>query len=171
MTEPTEAALGAFVARNLGDLAALGGLPEGQALDRVAAELGADPGRMARWFLGDPPEEAFWCPAVGIDGFDDTIKVWFRDGVVVKLTGEWPELAPADAEPLGPPDLRLDHRTDAPTVDGDEQVWADLGIALTFNRLGSTIVGLSAFVPTTPEEYRVRLADVREYREAPAPDG
>ena len=67
MTDPTEAALSAFVARNLDELAALGGLPEGLALDRVAAELGADPDRTARWFLGDPPEEAFWCPAVGIE--------------------------------------------------------------------------------------------------------
>jgi hypothetical protein len=165
-----EPALRAFLARDLGAVTAAGGLPEGLSLEQVAATLGADPGRTVRWFLGSPPEEAFWCPAVGVDGFDDTVKIWFRRGIVVKLTGEWPDLATATLAPLGPPDLELDHRMDTLVVESGEKVWADRGLGVTLNRSGTMVVELSTFTATTAEEYRRQLAGVSEYRESPAPE-
>lgn len=170
MIQPQEPALRAFVDRDLTALAALGGLPTNLALAQVADQLGADPTATVRWFLGSESREAFWCPAFDIDGFDDTVRIWFSDGVVVKLEGEWPELAPADLQVLGPPDLRLDHRVDVLVVEGGDHVWAGAGIAVKLNRSGSTVVGLTAFPATSPQEYRERLADVGEYREMPLPD-
>jgi hypothetical protein len=161
--------LSAYSRRDFGKLRSLGGLPEGLAPAEVAAALGADPEAYVRWFLGDPPEEAFWCPAT-VDGYDGAVKIWFRDGVVVKLEGEWPELSPAEAEVLGPPEMRLDYQLDVMVVPGGEQVWASLGLALKLNSEGSLAVGLSAFPPTTPSGYREALQTFHEYRESPLPE-
>ena len=168
MIDPTNPALRAFLARDLAALAAVGGLPSGLALEDVAAELGADPAAFGRFFLGDPAQETFWCPVVGVDGFDNTIKIWFRDGVVVKLEGEWPEMAPDSFATLGPPELELDHRMDVTMVQGGERVWPSKGIALKVNRAGSMAVALATFPPTTAAGYRASLKDVDEYRESPA---
>ena len=130
--------------------------------------LGADPEAFGRFFLGDPPRETFWCPAVGVEGFDDTVKIWFRDGIVVKLEGEWPEMALEAVAALGPPELELDHRMDVTLVQGGEQVWPSKGIALKVNRAGSMAVALATFPPTTADGYRESLKDVDEYRESPA---
>jgi|SRR6478609_8583375 len=170
MIEVEDAALRAFLARDVGALAAAGGLPHGLPLDEVASALGADPTAFGRFFLGEPARETFWCPAVGVSGFDDTIKIWFRDGIVVKLEGEWPELAPATAaDALGPADLLLDHRTATQMVPGGQHVWPSKGIALTVNRAGTLIVALSTFPPTTPDGYQESVKPVDEFRESPAP--
>jgi hypothetical protein len=168
MTDPTKAALRAFLARDLAGLAAVGGLPSGLALNDVAAELGADPSAFGRFFLGDPAQETFWCPVVGVEGFDNTIKIWFRDGIVVKLEGEWPEIAPDAITTLGAPELELDHRMDVTLVQGGERVWPSKGIALKVNRAGSMAVALATFPPITADGYRASLKDVDEYRESPA---
>ena len=161
-------ALQAYLARDLAALASIGGLPDALSLPDVAAAIGADPEAYGRSFLGDPPRETFWCPAVGVKGFDDTVKIWFRDGIVVKLDGEWPEMAPDAAAALGPPELLLSHRMDVLVVDGGEQVWPSKGIALKVNRAGTLAVRLSAFPPTTADGYRQSLRDVDDYRESPA---
>jgi hypothetical protein len=171
MIDPVNPALRAFLARDLAALASLGGLPPGLPLGDVAAVLGADPGAYGRWFLGDPARETFWCPATGVDAFDDTVKIWFRDGTVVKLEGEWPELDPDSAAALGPPELQLDHHMDVLLVKDGEQVWPGKGIALKLNRSGTRVVGLSTFPPTTADGYREALKDVDEYRESPASGG
>jgi hypothetical protein len=88
---------------------------------------------------------------------------------VVRLEGEWPELAPAAADELGPPELRLDHRIDVTVVEGGEHIWASRGIALKLNRSGTLAVGLSTFPPTTPAKYREDLQDADEYRESSPP--
>ena len=149
MITPSTPALRAFVARDLAELATVGGLPPGLAVDDVAAELGADPAAFGRFFLGDPAQETFWCPVLGVEGFDNTIKIWFRDNKVVKLDGEWPELAPGAAAVLGEPELELDHRLDVTVVERGEKVWPSKGIALRMNRSGSLVVSISMFPPTT----------------------
>jgi hypothetical protein len=161
--------LGAFLGRNLAELAAVGALPAGLPLVDVAAALDADPEAFGRFYLGDPAQEAFWCPAVGVEGFDDTIKIWFRDGIVVKLDGEWPELAPEAIAVLGAAELQLDHRMDVLLVEGGEHVWPSKGIAVKLNRQGTLVVGLSTFQPTTADGYRTNLKTVEEYRESPSP--
>lgn len=160
--------LSAFLGRDLAELASAGALPSGLPLGEVATALDADPEAVGRWFLGDPARETFWCPAVKVDGFDDTIKIWFRDGTVVKLEGEWPELDPEQADRLGPPDLHLDHQIDVKVVKGGEHVWATKGIAIKLNPSGKLVVGLSTFPPTTADGYRATLRNVDEYRESPA---
>jgi hypothetical protein len=169
MIEKNSGWLRAFLDRDLAELAAIGALPAGLPLGEVAAALGADPDAFGRWFLGDPAREAFWCPAIDIDGFDDTIKIWFRDGIVLKLEGEWPELDPDRAGVLGAPELRLDHQLDVLVVQGGEQVWPSKGISLKLNDSQSLVVGLSTFPPTTADGYRETLRNVEEYRESLSP--
>ena len=168
MIDPAKPALRAFLARDLAGLAAIGGLPSGLSLTDVAAELGGDPSAFGRFFLGDPAQETFWCPVVGVEGFDNTVKIWFRDGNVVKLEGEWPEIAPDSFATLGPPELELDHRMDVTLVPGGERVWPSKGIAVKVNRAGSMAVALATFPPTTADGYRENLKTVEEYRESPA---
>jgi hypothetical protein len=138
-------------------------------LGKVAAALGADPETYVRWFLGDPPREAFWCPAT-IDGYD-RVKIWFRGDVVLKLEGEWPELSPGAAEALGPPDTRLDYRLDTMVVPRGEHVWASLGIALKLDSGGNLATGLSGFPPTTVTEYGETLREADDYRESRLGEG
>lgn len=159
--------LSAYTRRDLSEWVALGGLPQGMSLEQVAAALGADPETYVRWFLGDPPREAFWCPAT-VHGYD-RVKIWFREGIVLKLEGEWPELAPGAAAALGPPDTRLDYRLDTMVVPGGEQVWPTRGIALKLDSEGNLGVGLTGFSPTTLTEYRETLRDDDDYRESPPP--
>ncbi len=161
--------LSAYASRDLGKLASLRGLPEALRLAEVATALGADPDVYVRWFLGDPPQEAFWCHA-SVDGYDGQVKIWFRDGAVVKLEGEWPDLLPESADVLGPPEMSLDYQLDVMVVPGGERVWASLGVALKLNSEGSLAVGLSAFPLTTPDGYRETLQTFYEYRESPLPE-
>jgi len=161
--------LRAFLDRDLAELAAAGALPAGLPLSEVAGALGADPDACGRWFLGEPARETFWCPAMGVEGFDDTIRIWFRDGIVVRLDGEWPELDPAAIAVLGAPELQLDHQQDVLLVVGGEHVWPSKGIAIKVNDSGRLIVGLSTFSPTTADGYRESLKGVDEYRESLSP--
>jgi len=156
--------LRAFADRDLAALVASGGLPAGVPVGEVASTWGADPGVFLRHFLGDPPRETFWSPAV-VEGFR-RVKMWFRDGVVVKLEGEWPTLDPAVADTLGEPSLELDHRIDVATVPGGELVWPGRGLALKLNRSRSLVVALSFFAATTPDEYRRTLRNFDDYRES-----
>jgi hypothetical protein len=158
-------ALSAYTKRDLSEWVSLGALPEGMPLAEVAAALGADPETYVRWFLGDPPREAFWCPAT-IDGYD-RVKIWFREGVVLKLEGEWPELSPGAGEALGPPEMQLDYSLDTMVVPRGEHVWASLGVALKLDPEGNLAAGLTGFSPTTLTAYGEALRDADEYRESP----
>jgi hypothetical protein len=159
--------LSAYTRRDLSLWVSLGGLPEGTSLEQVAAALGADPEIYVRWFLGDPPREAFWCPAT-VHGYD-RVKIWFREGIVLKLEGEAPDLSPSAAEVLGPPEARLDYRLDTMVVPGGENVWPTRGVALKLDPEGSRTVGLTGFSPTTLTEYRGVLKGDDDYRESAPP--
>lgn len=156
-----------FAGRDVIALSARRGLAAGATLSEVAEELGADPARYGRHFLGHPPRETFWCPA-SVDGFDGPVKIWFRDDLVVKIEGEWPDLTPEAVAALGRPDAELDFRRDVAIVPEGEKVWAARGLAIKLNRSGRQVIALSVFPATTVEGF---LADVRgadDYREAPA---
>lgn len=161
-------AVRAFVARDLAALAAHRGLAGGTVLSAVAEELGADPARCGRHFLGRPPRETFWCPAT-VAGFDGPVKIWFRDDRVVKIEGEWPDLAPDAAATLGPPDAELDYRRDVATVTGGEKVWADKGVAIKMNQSGRQVIALAVFAPTTLDGFDEDVRGAGDYRESPAP--
>jgi hypothetical protein len=147
--------LDAFVARDLIALAASSGLPAELPLSTVVEHLHGDRDAYVRFFLGDPPREAFWTPAP-VAGFA-AVKIWFRDETVVKLHGEWPQLDVTAAAVLGTPDDRLDEQ--------QEDVWAGRGIALATDEPGEIVRSLSLFAPTTPATYGQTLASVIEYRE------
>lgn len=151
----TTAVLDAVVHRDLAALARLGGLPPGLPFAEVVEALGGDPESYVRHFLGDPVQEAFWSPT-SPEGFDG-LKVWFRDDVVVKLEGEWPEMGPAADRVLGAPDHRFDDR--------HEDLWASIGVALTREEPGGRFTTLAVVAPTTPEEYAASLAAYEDYRE------
>ncbi len=167
MTDALESVLRAYVDRNLPQLMSLGGLPQSPPLPEVAAALGADTGVFVRWFLGDPPIETFWCPAMA-DGFD-RVKIWFRGDTVVKLEGEYPEMEPAAVDPIGAPELQVDQPSDIANDPGGERVWAGRGVAVKLSASGAVVLALTVFAPTTPADYRRSIQDDAEYREAPAP--
>lgn len=157
----------AYTRRDLSEWVSLGGLPEGTSLEEAAAALDTDPEIYVRWFLGDPPREAFWCPAT-VPGYD-RVKIWFREGTVLKLEGEWPELSPSAAEALGPPETLLDYRLDTMVVPGGEKAWPTRGVALKLDPEGSLAIGLTGFSPMTLTEYREALKDADDYRESAPP--
>jgi hypothetical protein len=167
VTDALESVLRAYADRNVPQLVSLGGLPQSPPLSRITAALGADPGVFVRWFLGDPPIETFWCPAM-VDGFS-RVKIWFRADTVVKLEGEYPEIEPAAADPIGAPELQLDYPLDIAAAPGGERVWASRGLAMKLSMSGTVVVALTVFAPTTPAGYRRSIRDDAEYREAPAP--
>jgi hypothetical protein len=166
MTATPTQALTAYTGRDLEQLAALGGLPGALPLNQAAAVLGADPDRCRRWFLGDPPQEAFWC-AAAVEGYDGQVKIWFRDGQVVKLAGERPQLAPDAVAVLGPPELRLDYRAGVRVIAGGEHIWPSHGLAVRMNATGDRPLQLTVFVPTTEADYRETVQDYQQYREFP----
>jgi len=147
--------LDAFAARDLSALAANGGLPAELPVSAVVEHLRGDRDAYVRFFLGEPPQEAFWTPAP-VAGFA-TVKIWFRNETVVKLHGEWPQLDVTAAAVLGAPDDRLDEQ--------QEDLWSGHGIALATDEPGDVVASLSLFAPTTPTTYRQTLASVIEYRE------
>lgn len=162
-----EAALRAFAHR---DLAHFEGLPEGTTLEAAAAALGANPAVFGRWFLGDDQHEAFYCPA-DVEGYEGGVRIWFHDGVVLKIQGEWPRIDPGALAGLGDPDDRFDYRLDTLVVAGGEWVFAGRGLAVRITSTGDRVVTLSAFAPTTPARYRSALRPADDYREAPEPGG
>jgi hypothetical protein len=147
--------LDAVVSRDLAALSKLGGLPPELPAARTIEALGGDPEACVRFFLGDPPQEAFWSPTFPA-GFD-RVKVWFRAEVVVKLEGEWPVLDPSADRVLGVPDHSFEDR--------HEDLWAAHGIALARDEPGGSFTSLSVFAPTTPAEYGLSLAPFDEERE------
>jgi len=161
-------AVRAFAARDLAALAASGGLDPDTSLDVVAAEWGADPQRCGRHFLGHPPAEAFWCPA-SLAGFDGTVRIWFRGDRVVKIEGQFPDLAPDDLHVLGPPEAELDYRRDVSVVAGGERLWASRGIAAKLNRSARQVVALSIFSATTVDGFTAGVRGTDDYREAAGP--
>jgi hypothetical protein len=167
VTTALESVLRAYVDRDLEQLALLQGMPESPSFPDVAAALGADPTVFVRWFLGDPPTETFWCPAM-VDGFS-RVKIWFRGDIVVKVEGEYPVLRPDATDVLGTPDLQLDYRLDVVLTPGGDRVWPSRGLAVKFNAAGTLVVAMTVFPPTTAAGYRERLRDDPGYRETPAP--
>lgn len=157
-----------FAARDLTALAGGGGLDAGAPVGEVAGRLGADPAVYGRHFLGRPPQETFWCPAT-VGGFGGPVKIWFRDGRVVKIEGEWPELTPDAVAALGPPDAELDYLRDVAIVPDGEKVWAAQGFAVKMNRSGRQVIALSVFPPTTVEGFEAGIRGAGDYRESPAP--
>jgi len=160
--------LRAFAARDLARLATLGGLPPVTAPADAAAALGGDPEQYGRHFLGHPPQETFWSPAT-VDGFDGPVKIWFRDGRVVKIEGEWPGLSHDDVAALGPPEAELDYRRDVAVVTGGEKVWAASGVAVKLNRSGRQVIALSVFPATTVDGFTAGVRGADDYRESPTP--
>ena len=164
---PASDSMRAFAARDLTTLVEGRGLAAGSALVDVAAELNADPARYGRHFLGHPPKETFWCPA-SVDGYGGPVKIWFRDDLVVKIEGEYPDLTPEAVLRLGQPDAELDYRRDVVTVPGGEKVWAARGMAIKLNRSGRQVIALSIFPTTTVDGFEAGVRGADDYRESPA---
>lgn len=171
MTAGLDAALQAFSGR---DLALLTGLPEETTLEDAATLLGADPQRFGRWFLGEGYHEAFYCP-VAVDGYRGRVRIWFRDGTVLKIQGEWPDPAPGQARvlaDLGEPEDVVDYRLDTLVVTGGERVYADRGLAVRVAPADDLVQALSVFPATTAAAYREALGEAPDrYRESPGPGG
>jgi hypothetical protein len=158
----------AFADRDLTALSDGAGLAAQAPLNDVAEQLNADPAQFGRHFLGRPPRESFWCPAT-VDGFDGPVRIWFRDGRVVKIEGEWPDLTPDDVAALGPPEAELDYRRDVAVVTGGEKLWAARGVAIKLNRSGRQVIALSVFPATTVDGFTAGVRGADDYRESPAP--
>lgn len=161
----TDAALRAFALR---DASGFPGLPEGTTLEQATAVWDADPGRFGRWFLGESQAETFYCP-VDLEGYDGQVRIWFRDGLVVKVQGDGPQMDAGVVNRLGEPEDRLDFRMDTLVVEGGERVYAARGIAVQLNRTEDLVVSWSVFAPTTAARYREGLRAAGDYRESPAP--
>lgn len=161
-----ESALQAFVAR---DLPQIEGLPEGMTLKEAATTLGADPASFGRWFIGEPQDEVFYTQA-DVPGYKGGVRIWFRDGVVLQVTGAWPQMDTGALAALGDPDDRLDFRMDTLVVPEGERVYAARGLAVRLNRTEDRVVGLSLFPPTTPARYRDALRPADDYREVAIDD-
>jgi hypothetical protein len=161
-----ESALQAFVAR---DLPRIEGLPEGMTLKEAATTLGADPASFGRWFIGEPQDEVFYTQA-DVPGYEGGVRIWFRDGVVLQVTGAWPQMDTGALAALGDPDDRLDFRMDTLVVPEGERVYAARGLAVRLNRTEDRVVGLSVFPPTTPARYRDALRPADDYREVAIDD-
>jgi hypothetical protein len=149
--------LAAFGELDLDRLLRTRGLPDRAPLAQVAEALGSDPDSYARYFLGDPPQEAFWCTAQ-LPHFQEAVQLWFRDDTVLKLEGAWPEL-PAERLPATRPATRV-------LPDGSqEHLWPDHGLAVTTNSSGEVVTSLSVFTPMSEADYLRVLAPFRESRE------
>ena len=168
MTQDLAVALRAFAGRDLGALAGLGGLPADAAVDDVLAEWNTDRDDLVRHVLGNPPQEAFWCP-VALDGFG-SVQVWFRNETVLRIVGEWPDLSASQAAPLGPPAARLDCRLDVAVLERSEHVWPDSGVALKLDPDSETVIAIILFAATSLDDYEERLRDSdNDYRESAPP--
>jgi len=145
------------------------GLPKGMTLKEAATTLGADPALFGRWFIGEPQDEVFYTQA-DVPGYDGGVRIWFRDGVVLQVTGAWPQMDTGALAALGDPDDRLDFRMDTLVVPEGERVYAARGLAVRLNRTEDLVVGLSVFPPTTPARYREALRPADDYREVAIDD-
>jgi hypothetical protein len=160
-------AAGALTAFERRSLIGFSGLPPETSVSQAAAALGADPETFGRWFLGDHSDEAFYCPTE-VEGYKGPVKIWFRGDRVLKVQGDWPTLATGIVKELGEPDDRVDYQLGSHVVAGGERVYANRGLAVRLNRTEDLVTGVAIFPATTPGDYRERLREPLEYREAPS---
>ena len=91
--------------------AELHSLPGVCRLDDVVTALGVRPGPDSGW-LGEQSRKVSFQVAV-VPGYAEPIRVWYDQGVLLLLDGEYPEPAgdwTALRAALGPPEAKLDYR-------------------------------------------------------------
>jgi hypothetical protein len=153
-TQTCAAALDMLLAK---DLASWTGLPKCTLADFAKLELGEDE---SRGLLGKEGITTYYRRAKA-PTYAETMKLWVRDGAVVRISIPLPELADPRAlvRTLEEPEAKLDtYFATSPTVHKQgEYVYASRGLALVLSFDRSTVMELIVFPATTVDDYVQRL--------------
>jgi hypothetical protein len=151
------------------DLASLPGLPADCTLGALGARIEID-GSDRRGLLGQARHPSIYRGARAA-GYDETVEVWHRDQIVLKLVVDLPQLADAPAliAALGEPDARLDYYpSTVPTLrQGGAWVYAARGLTLFISRDGTNVVRFEVYPPTSAAAYERDLFYSEPPRERP----
>jgi len=111
--------------------------------------LGRLGGRQARYFYVQMP------------GYEDGVAVWYREERVVLLEVRWPQLAgglDGLLASLGSPPERLDFQWRSLRLRKGLLLYPERGLALFVNPDNQIVLMVTAFAPTTLDDYREGLA-------------
>jgi hypothetical protein len=151
------------------ELATLPGMPADCTLDALAAHLQID-GQDRRGILGKAGHPSVYRGARA-DGYDETVKVWHKDGVVRKLSLDLPKIPAAEAliTTLGAPDAKLDFFPSTVPKLREKGAWvyAARGLTLFLSGDGKNVVRFEVYPPTTAEAYERDLFHTEAPRERP----
>jgi hypothetical protein len=150
------------------ELALLPGLPTDCTLDALARRMHID-GDDRRGILGQA-RHASVHRAARVDGYDQVVKVWHKDGVVLKVVFDLPKLAdsPALLTALGAPDAKLDYYPGVPKLRAQGAwVYAARGLTLFLSGDGKNVVRFEVYPPTTAAAYERELFHTEAPREFP----
>lgn len=151
------------------ELASLPGLPADCTLDALAARIQID-GQDRRGVLGQARHPSVYRGARA-DGYDETVKVWHKDGVVLKVVFDLPKLPAVEAllAALGPPDAKLDFFPSTVPKLREQGAWvyAARGLTLFLSGDGKNIVRFEVYPPTTAAAYQRELFHTEAPREFP----
>jgi hypothetical protein len=151
------------------ELASLPGMPADCTLDALAARIQID-GADRRGVLGQAGHASVYRGARA-DGYDETVKVWHKDGVVLKLVIDLPKLVdpPALLAALGAPDAKLDYYpSTVPRLRAQGAwVYAARGLTLFLSGDGKNVVRFEMYPPTTAAAYQRDLFHTEAPRERP----
>lgn len=161
-TQPCAAALDTLLAK---DLASWTGLPKCTLADFKKLEVGDDE---SRGLLGTDGINTYFRRAKA-PAYAETMKLWVRDGDVVRISIPLPELPDPRAllRTLKEPDGKLDtYFATSPTVHKQgEWVYASRGLALVLSFDRAVVMELVVFPATTLDDYVKRLRYAEPPRE------
>jgi len=151
------------------DLATLPGLPADCTLDALAARMQID-GENRRGMLGEARHASVYRGARA-DGYDEVVRIWHKDGVVLKLVFDLPKLAdpPALIAALGAPDAKLDYYPSTVPKLREKGAWvyAARGLTLFMSGDSKNVVRFELYPPTTAKAYERDLFHTEAPREFP----
>jgi hypothetical protein len=166
MTTACDATLDSFLRK---DLEALPGLPSSCTLDALGArlQLGSVD---RRGFLGEETREAVYRGALAA-GYDEGVQIWHRDGTVLKLAADLPQLhdVPALLAALGEPEARLDfYPSTLPKLrERGAWIYGKRGIALFLSGDSKNVIRVEVFSPMPASDYQRELFRTEPPREVP----
>jgi hypothetical protein len=129
------------------------GLPVGCSIQAVLDYLGSNQSKSISGRLGQQATPYY---TIHMEGYENPIRLWFRDEVLVLVEAEYPSIRndlAALQEELGPPAARYGFNWQDLTLEDAQWVYAEKGITLVINPDNKILLYLTVYAPTSLDQY------------------